>query len=203
MDKWFDRIVDAVITFCVATLVVAACHSEAYAATPMVVLGGSIHSEPENGTWWDAAYPYHFAPRSYDFGVGVRGDNWSLVYEDSGHQSVYCLVQGIHYYSEQHPRGVWAAWEPSAGPVFAQIGLGAYRPQFTVYIPDNPVVGHPFSVTNNRATVGYMLGVGTHLNRHVDLVANGRYAAANGNNTNDNWLGLGKFVAMVGVRAAW
>jgi hypothetical protein len=175
----------------------------AHAATPMAVLGASIHSEPENGTWWDAAYPYHFAPRSYDFGFGIRGDNWSVVYEDSGHQSVYCLVQAIHYYSEQHPRGVWAAWEPAAGPVFAQIGLGAYRPQFTVYVPDNPIAGRPFSVINNRPKVGYLLGVGAHLNSRIDLVANARYAAANGDNTYDNWLGLGKFVAMVGVRAAW
>jgi len=178
---------------------------------PLVELGASVHSDPEVGTWYDPAVgPYRFEDRSYAFGAGAHGGTglgaWSVLYEDLGVQRSWCLVQGINYSGTQHPIEASAAWEPSIGPVLLQLGLAVYRPRFLMHIPDRlpgAPDAPPYELHNDRTLVGYLAGLGVRPVPGWDLTIAGRYVAANGDNTRDRWLGLGKFVFTAMVRRSF
>ena len=119
-------------------------------------IGYTFATAPPDGTWWESGQPHEFHLRSREWEVGIGGrlnswSRWSLDYADLGVQTSSatacaanepaCTTGGqpmSHWYAHQHPRGVWAAWEPHLwGPFSAKLGGGVLRPvENTVDIPD-------------------------------------------------------------------
>jgi hypothetical protein len=171
------------------------------------VTGGIAYAnKPAAGTWWQPPYPaiFHLGP-SHVWGAGVGGEfprllgirsRWSVEYADLGVQSsaaVACAaVDGSvcpsphplsHWYGEQHPHGVWAAWEPTLwGPLFAKIGGGYFNDRFTMRVPDfvyQDAQGayHQISAeagSNVAWHPGYIAGLGVRW-RFLDAIVSNRY----------------------------
>ena len=174
--------------------------SNVYAMEPFVVAGGSWHNGPENGSWFDAQDPYSFSLKSYDLGVGIKGDHWAAWVEDLGRVGGWAQVQGYNWYSVEHERGVWLDYEPSRGMFFGQVGIGVVWPNFEVQaygIPQRCNTPPPYNAGNNNPAPSYLLGIGYHINAHLDAVINERYVYTQGTP-----YGLDKFVTIVGIRWA-
>lgn len=163
-------------------------------------------SAPNNGTWWNAGDQASFDRVAPSFGIGLTGDNWSLLIEKTGRESSSSFTPGStddgtlrsHWYGTQRPIGLWGAWEPHYGRLFGQIGAGVYWPRFDMRVPDfvlNPTYGVrvPLSVGNNRAEPGGLIGAGYAVTDRVQIVANLRTVRAIPRGTNPAAFAAGDF----------
>ena len=181
-----------------AVAVALAFCASAHAVAPEIIVGGSYHSPPENGSWWDADVGTHkFYAKSWVGGIGLQGNHWSVELVDLGIGKTTATLEGATWAGSQHPRGLWAIWEPG-NRLFAQLGLGVYRPQFTMHI--TPTEGTPYDWGNDHVYGSYLVGAGYRIDERLSVVANIRYTAANGNDTAGDYIGLGKFTSAVALR---
>ena len=174
-----------------------------------LLVGLSFQTQPENGTWYDLQYGFtKFRQLNYAAGVGLRGDNWAVEYQDLGNEfSEYTDQNSFHFDGHQHPRGVWAVWEPHIGDSwYARAGLGVDKPNFNMRISGIPNT-EPFSVGNNHVAPSYLVGGGFRVREHVDAVFDVRYVYASvkgaQNPALSNFPNLGKFAASLQVRYAF
>jgi hypothetical protein len=163
-------------------------------ASPFVIGGVSFQTKSENGTWYDAKDPYTFTQQSFNYGLGYRGEAWSIAYENLGVETSYAATEGYKWYGRQRPRGVWASWEPTIGGAFAQIGAGAFKSDFTMTVPNSTA---PY-IANHKIHPSYLVGVGYRMESWA-LVSNVRYVGTSAEKPNDNAVGLGKFAATVSI----
>lgn len=143
-------------------------------------IGGiSNQTKPEQGTWWDPNYgTTSFSQNNFTFGLGVRGENWSVRVQDVGREfGVYHDQNGIYWRGSQTPIGVWAFWQPHLGSsLYGMIGVGADKPDFMVRgsVPD----GTHIDAMNNHISPSYALGLGIKLAPNIDLNLINRYVYA-------------------------
>jgi hypothetical protein len=183
------------------------------------LLGTSHESTPPNGTWWQADQPHSFS--SLDgpsYGFALVGSQWSLTAERMGRATSHALACGAnepacssgrvpysHWNGSEQPLGIWAAWEPHLGPVFAQLGAGAVKSEFHMSVPDWTAGGppHPLMVGNTQILFSPLAGLGIRLSPHADLLANWRLVRAQNVSlgpTQTQYQGLGWSVFNVSVR---
>lgn len=155
--------------------------------------GVSYQSKPEIGTWWDQPYPHNFTQIGNFVSIGMTGPHWSVELADLGRETVYCLCNGVPYSGSQHPRGLWASFEPDFAKVFLRLGGGVYRLDFKEYVPSA-------EVGNNRFAIGYLAGAGYRFGR-FDAIADIRYIGAyRPLNEPGDFPAIGKFGFAVYVR---
>src|SRR5450631_1030677 len=106
-----------------------------------LLMGVSLQTQPENGTWWDQAYgSTKFRQASYAAGLGVRGEHWAIEAQDLGNEYSHYIDQfGYHWDGHQHPRGAWAIWEPGK-TIYGRLGVGADKSNFVLQSTYGPMV---------------------------------------------------------------
>lgn len=143
-----------------------------------ILLGLSLQTPSENGTWYDKQFPYSFSKYSTNYGTGIKGSNWALTYENLGVEHAFAYVcpsnctaksQQYHWNTRQQPRGIWATYEPHYDNAFGQVGIGVFKPYFTF---TNTDLG--WSGGNNNTSYSYLLGVG-YKTKNTDIILNARY----------------------------
>jgi hypothetical protein len=169
-----------------------------------LLIGLSLHSAPEDGTWYDKQYPYSMQRGSYVAGIGLRGQSWSLSYEDLGVQHNFAYVcpsdctpakQQYHFNVSQHSHGIWAKWEPQIGrtAIYGQMGVGVTQPRSEAHSSDP---GAQFSISNNLATPSFLVGAG-----YGNVVVNARYAGFRTDHSGLHEAALSKFIFTLFYRA--
>lgn len=165
-----------------------------------LLFGLSMQTLPENGTWWDASSPHSFQHYSAEYGVGVGYKEFHVDFEDLGKSSTFAYVCGenctpaskqYHFNSEQHPRGIWASWQPNlTSHWYGELGLGAFKPMFESTIGEGG-----WSASNTKTQFSPLVGVIYQIDDRASIVINARYI--NGVPPPDT---LGKFDFIIGVK---
>lgn len=164
-----------------------------------LLVGLSLQTKSENGTWYDTAYgSTRFAQLSYSAGIGVRGENWSVQFQDMGHEySHYVDQNGVHWDGKQHPRGLYGIWEPHLTKgLYGQLGVGVDKPDFSMQANQAAVAA------NAHYAPSYLVGAGVNVAEHIDLLLSGRYiyTPVKGAESTNNFPNLGKFDYSLQVR---
>jgi hypothetical protein len=164
-----------------------------------LLVGMSLQSKPENGTWWDSAYGQtRFQQTSYAAGAAVRGENWAVQAQTMGREtSDYTDQFNVRWQGQQTPVGVWAIWEPHAGPLYLQAGAGAVKPNFR----EKNSVG--MNDGNTHVVPSYLLGAGWGVTPRFGVVGSVRYVytPVHGAESPNNLPNLGKFA--VALQTTW
>ena len=151
------------------------------------LVGLSLQTKPEDGTWWDANYGYaEFQQYSYALGGQAKLGDFGLRIQDHGiERSHYVDQSGIHFDGRQHPVGGYLTWQPGKeGPLF---GVGLDKANFRMQ-------AGPYSVGNDHWEPSFMAGVRVG---SVELSAAYVYVGVKGQESYNNFPNLGKFAFAV------